>query len=941
MKRLGLALAFLFTVTILFAQFPFTRSMEVRSGQLRPAISCMAQDAQGLMWVGSDLGVFRTDGDHTELMLRSEQDPVTAITALKEGIAASFTSGVIMRCGALGCDTLLIDTLIRRFPIRAMHMDPIGRLWLVSGGAGVWMLHEGAVDRITQGHGLPDDHVNALAILPDGRTVVATDQGLAVCSTSGVDEVFGQAEGAPDNLVLSVTVGAGGVVLAGTDQRGVFSWLPGERTSTLLDPTWSRGPVNAVAVQGERVWVATHTHGVMLYETAAGKGRYEQGASVTGAIERARDLLVDQEGAVWWCSGNDRLVRADATILVVPEHEGLDLRNTTALCNDREDRIWFATAEGLFHHASAFVEDARVERVPLKVDPRTPIVSLASTMDGTVWAATFGSGVHAIRPNGSSQHFTTREGLLNNNVLSVRARGNTVWFATLEGVCTFQDGAFSTTPKAGPGFVFDVLPLPSGAALCATDGSGVVRVDGRSTVQLGSGGARTFYALSTDHTGQAWVAGPGTGLCSVGSVDVHCTGADRSPFDGDLYAVGRSGDRMVVFGSTGVAAFAPGPATWSDVTARFGLEDIEAELNVVCNDRSGALWFACDKGLIRIESSAVHYQERIPTVITALSVGNEPHRLDKYFRTAHDRNDLTFRFTGVHYSDPTSMGFEYRLLGYDARSRVTRERQVAYALLPAGEYRFQVRAFSGKVPSDELGWVEVAFKVELPWYRLPWVIALAVLLVLVGLLGLVRIRDHRLRVRQRLEQDKVRFQLEALRSQVDPHFLFNSFNTLVELIETDPDHAVGHVDRLSTFFRSILQLRDKELIPLREELALLDTYFALEKERFGAAIHLEVHVPASALDQLVVPLTLQLLVENGLKHNAATAQYPLVVEVGVEGSILVVSNTLAPRLSPPRSTGFGLESIRKRYAALASQSMEVHQDGTRFVVRVPLIGPGK
>jgi ligand-binding sensor domain-containing protein/uncharacterized membrane-anchored protein YhcB (DUF1043 family) len=772
--------------------------------------------------------------------------------------------------------------------------------------------------------------------------VVATDQGLAVCSTSGVDQVFGQTQGAPDNLVLSVTVAIGGIVFAGTDQRGVFSWSPGSGNggAVLLDQAWSRGPVNALAVQGDRVWVSTKDHGVMVYENAAGKGRYEQERGASRAGERVTDLLVDQEGAVWWCSGTDRLVRADASVLVVPEHEGLDLRYSTALCNDKDDRIWFATAEGLFHHASAFVEEARVIRVPIEVDIRTPIVSLASTSEGTVWAATFGSGVYAIRSDGSIRHFTTQEGLLNNNVLSVRARGDVVWFATLDGVCTFRKGAFSTTPKAGPGFVFDVLPLASGAALCATDGNGVTRIDGGRIAQMNAEGARTFYALATDKTGQAWAAGPGTGLCTVGPVDLHCVGTDHSPFDGDLYALGSLGGRMIVFGSTAVTAYEPATATWSNVTARFGLEDIEAELNVVCNDRSGALWFACNKGLIRIEPSTAHYRARIPTVITALSVGNEPYRPDQYIRTPHDRNDLTFRFTGVHYSDPTSMSFEYRLLGYDARSRITRERQVAYALLPAGDHRFQVRAFSGRVPDDDTGWVEVAFTVERPWYELPWVIALAVLLVLVSLLGIVRVRDRRLRVRQLLEQEKVRFQLEALRSQVDPHFLFNSFNTLVDLIETDPEQAVGHVDRLSTFFRSILQLRDKELITLREELALLQTYFSLEKERFGKAIHLEVLIPDEVLDRLVVPLTLQLLVENALKHNSATVQQPLTVLVGVEGSMLVVRNSMAPRLSPPRSTGFGLESIRKRYAALASQSMEVHQDDAYFLVRIPLIGPG-
>jgi ligand-binding sensor domain-containing protein len=150
MKRPGLGLVLLFAVFTARAQFPFTRSMEVGTGQLRPAISCMTQDSQGLLWVGSDIGVFRTDGDHSELVLRSEDHAVTAITALDEGIAAAFASGVVVRCGAMGCDTLFSDTLLGRFPILGMRMDLSGTLWSASGGAGVWLLKKGVVTRITQ-----------------------------------------------------------------------------------------------------------------------------------------------------------------------------------------------------------------------------------------------------------------------------------------------------------------------------------------------------------------------------------------------------------------------------------------------------------------------------------------------------------------------------------------------------------------------------------------------------------------------------------------------------------------------------------------------------------------------------------------------------------------------------------------------------------------------
>ncbi len=194
-----------------------------------------------------------------------------------------------------------------------------------------------------------------------------------------------------------------------------------------------------------------------------------------------------------------------------------------------------------------------------------------------------------------------------------------------------------------------------------------------------------------------------------------------------------------------------------------------------------------------------------------------------------------------------------------------------------------------------------------------------------------------MRDKERMEQEKVRFQLEALKSQVDPHFLFNSFNTLVALIETDQEKAVEHVDDLSTFFRNILLVRDRDLIPLAEEVELLRIYFGLEQRRFGTAIDLFVNIPGDASHWNIVPLTLQLLVENALKHNTATTSDPFRIEVVLVGDELVVRNPIRPRTTAAKSTGFGLDSIIKRYAALTSRSVVVRTVEGRFEVSIPLL----
>lgn len=925
-----------FAVAIAFevaAQFPLTRTLEVRPGQQRPSIDQLVQDTNGLIWVGSDAEILRTDGERVDVMLRTENASVQALGASGRGVVAALSSGVLLRCDALGCDTLWTDTLFRSAPARVLVTDGIGRIWIGTYGEGVLVLEKGKARTI---NGLPDPHVNDLRLMEDGRVVVATDQGLAVCTAEDVVEVFSEAQGAPDNLMLAVTVGKDGQVWAGTDRSGAFRWKPGTGREGLLvlDPQWNEGPVRRIEVLDDLVWLGTQDHGVIMVDRRPSRGSYASLRSGADRVHVVEDMFIDRDGVLWWCDGSERIQRADPAILFVPEHEGLDLRGITALCNDAQDRIWFATSNGLFNHVAAFADELKVTRAPVDADPRTPIVSLAAASDGTIWAATFGSGVYALGSDGRVRHYTTANGLGNDNVLAARAKGDTIWFATLEGITRYAGGSFSALARDA-GFVFDVLPHGRDA-LIATDGNGVMRW-GAQGLTTRAEGPRTYYSIVQDGLGNAWAAGPGSGFCQVmAGAAPECIGADRPPFDGDLFSLGSCDGRLLAFGSTGVASFDPRDSTWTDATANFGLEGVQAQLNVLCNDRSGALWLACDKGLVRIRPTAGHFDPRVRTVIIGAVVDNVPASIDAPINTPHDRNDITVQFTGLHYADPAAVRFEYRLHGLDERVIRTRDREASFSALPPGTYRFEVRAFTGEAPVGN-EWTTLGIVVAPPWWQRPWVVALCAILLFVAVFALLRGRERRLQHRERMEQDRVRFQLEALRSQVDPHFLFNSFNALAELIESDPSIAVEHLDQLSTFFRNILQVRDKDLITLGEELELLENYFALEQRRFGGAIALSIRVDEEQRTQFIVPLTLQLLVENALKHNVVERSRSFEVSVRAEGDVVFVENPVRPRLSPARSTGFGLDSIIKRYAALTERKVLVDRGMERFSVGIPLI----
>lgn len=928
MKRFLAIASVLMLPAAVLAQYPLVRAFEVRPGQQRPRVERIAQDSRGLIWAASDAGLLRTDGETVEVMARFENERVTSIAADGPGVIVAVSGGIVLRCGDARCDTLLMDSLLSGARVSALATRDDGSVFIGTHGSGLWYWRAGAARRFDAENGLPDDHVNDLALLADGDLVVATDQGLAICDGQRITRLMGETEGAPDNLVHSVAVDEHGLVWAGTDRSGIFSWRVGAAPVAVAQP-WEFGAIRHVAVGGGYVWAATALHGPVVVDLALEHGTYRPDSALR---KEPMDLLLDGDGAVWWSDGTEVLHRADPAFLFVPDHEGLDLRNISALCADGRQSIWFATRSGIYRHVAWFSEERKVTRLPMEVDPRTPVVSLATAPDGTVWAGTFGAGAITITPDGSARRITEADGLPNNNVLSVRTTKDGVVLSTLSGIA-FADAHGLHPAAADAGFAFDALPC-DGSTLIATDGKGIraLGADSSMSRELRPG---TYYSILHAEDGRCWAIGPGTGFCATDG-DAACVGAQLPPFDGDVYALGEAAGHLLAFGSTGVLAFEPGSGNTIDVTSTFGMAGATAELNALAKDHAQAVWLACSKGLVRLRPHEVHFRQRINAVVLLVQVAGEvvPHASG--IRAPHDRSALTVRFTATHWSDPQAVRFQYRLLGYSDRVIDTRDRQAAFPELGPGQYTFQLRAYAG-APQPDAPWTAIVITVDPPWWRLPWVMAgLLVLAVVIVVLSL-RARDRRLRYRDRMEQERVRFQLEALRSQVDPHFLFNSFNALIELIESDPARAVEHVEQLSTFFRNVLQVRDRERITLNEELKLLENYFALEQRRFGEAIGMDVAVDEACLARGVVPLTLQLLVENALKHNVVVGGARFLIRISAADDALVVSNPIRPRATPPRSTGFGLESITKRYAALTNRPIAITRDGGMFEVRVPLI----
>ena len=180
-------------------------------------------------------------------------------------------------------------------------------------------------------------------------------------------------------------------------------------------------------------------------------------------------------------------------------------------------------------------------------------------------------------------------------------------------------------------------------------------------------------------------------------------------------------------------------------------------------------------------------------------------------------------------------------------------------------------------------------------------------------------------------------QFESLKNQIDPHFLFNSLNVLSSLIEENPDNAQRFTVSLSKIYRYVLEQKDKELVTVAEELEFAKTYMNLLKMRFENSINFEISEHLDDPDAKVVPLSLQLLLENTIKHNIVSESKPLNIKITIEGNYLVIQNNLQKKEVLQTRKGVGLQNIVNRYGILTKRHVLIDESATCFKVKIPIL----
>ena len=903
---------------------------------------CFHQDNEGMIWLGTQVGLARFDGLNWRFFPRPGDSMKVAVTTIGEDswgqLWVGYEDGGICRLASGKLTWFEPEEGLPVVAITGIVHSPDSTLWFATYGEGVYYYRNQRLYNINTDDGLTADDIYAMALSPDGKVCLGTDLGINVCMLKKGEKHITHIrskQGLPDEIVRALYADTEGSLWIGTHDMGVckYDWNTQKILPIREDNSWQHGPVNALSKVGNSIWIGTENQGAFILEN-------ETLSPLSSPIPgRIHALSLDQEGNMWVAGNSHEVFTAHIRFAFFDTPGG----NIQSIHCGKNGTIWFSTPQGLYTKNIGLSSPKKILN-----EYSLNIVSLYEDALGYLWIGTFDKGVWRLDPKSERvKQYAEAQGLVNSNVLSIDGNDKEIWFATLGGAarCTLVPfdvkpvfSQYNRNEGLGIDYIYQVHMDQHGRVWFATDGDGVNLWENGQFRNFPELESEAIYTLSEGKNGEVWVSTDNDQLFkfSGNQFEPWSSGPSQQAKSIRSLAVD-SLDNLLIIHQKGIS-LQRGTQQEAWFGQEVGIEEIDPDLNAVDTDNDGNIWIGSQQGVIRYTPIGNHYSLNPRLRIDHLRVFLEDIPIDPSHPFRHNENHLTFNYQGLWYQAPKQVQFRHRLLGHDIDWRYSQNPVATYPELPPGTYTFELQASNREFFPEQKS-LTYSFQIKQPFWTTWWFITLAVIFVF-GLMYLaIRSRESRLKKVEHLKKENLAFQFETLRTQINPHFLFNSFNTLIAVIENDPQMAVAYVERMSDFFRNMLEFREKSLISLSDELEILESYYFLLKKRYQKNIVLDLKIGDEEKNQQIPPLTLQLLLENACKHNVISEDQPLHIHIQTFPDGLVMSNSLQPKRNPVPSTKFGLQNLRQRYSLLTNKTMKVESNDTDFNVYVPLLEP--
>lgn len=741
-------------VNLAFGQAPFFQTYYLLRKSEPVQVNKILQDSKGYMWFATNLGLFRSDGIHHQLIGSTDAGPVTALAEDSAGkIWVGYRSGKIASVGA-DLRPLAFEPPegAAAAEVSDILFDKAGNLWFATFNDGLYYFTHDRLYRLDDTDGLPDIFIYDIEEDADGNIWAGTDGGAVICRLDDRNvqvDVIDYSDGLPDNIVRKIRKDGDNMLLA-TQDAGIVSFdRKSRKVTNLIHQAWTFGAVNDMEADDAQVWAATSGSGILVLDR---KDNLLSCYREVPGLQSANTLWKDVEGNIW-AGSRSTLVRClNNYMQYIDVGEGA---NIVAVAADATGGIWYASDDGLYHRQTDSQGGAQVrKKLAGTVYEKRKIISLYIDPDGAVWCGFYGEGAIRFDPvTGKIQDFSGQ--LRNGNVLSIRGRGDEVWLATLDGaaVVTIQNGKLKVESIGKPeglaaDYIYQAFPDSRGRVWFASDRQGVVMRDESGFHHYSNEfGLKAVYGFLEDAHHDIWANVQLDGLYRLEDNRFRKKKPDQNV---NSFANTRSG-KLLIAHDLGLDIQVPGDSAVRRFGDEVGFEGRQANLNAITTAPDGRIYVGTNNGIVVFTEPVDVISAPIP-LIHGLKAFNIAKPLGQGLELSYDENNVTMGFLGFWYQNPAGLEFQYKMDGYDLDWISSRDPTAIYSSLPPGKYTFRVRV-SNTDDFSRAGDVSTSFVVNPPFWRTTAFYFLASILIALAGYSIIRWRERKL-LRDKLELEQ-------------------------------------------------------------------------------------------------------------------------------------------------------------------------------------------
>ncbi len=886
----------------------------------------------GLYHLLTDRGLFSFDGRRWEQFQREapQNNVATAILPYQEEYLVGFEDGTLSLFNGRVFTPFPQATDSISSPIRQLQRDRQGNLYVGTYGQGVFRLDpDGQWLSIDVEQGLFSDDIYDIFLWKNHQLGIATDRGIQIVD----NETFANTSN-PSNIpsflnnhIITRCIGdSENDLIWAVDYDGLLYQINAKDTSTTKIYESPTAITELRLLSDERIFFSNQRD-LFFYNAATHENTR---VSLKNAPEDILSCLIDERDRIWLQSRSNALTVVHPGILVystpVAPIQSVSIVDTLA---------YLGTDDGLV------IFDVKNQRILDRLLPGINFLHLQwQSQKNQLYCASFGDGLYVYSPEeGKIQNISQSDGLINNSVLSIRVLDSILLASTLGGLSVIHQNRLEVLPKHFPNipqsqYIYDAEIDAAGSLWLAKDGRGAIVIDSSGEQQSYLEG-QTVYKIQK--------VKDRIYLCTADE-GIHIYHSKDKRWD-SLYhnkpcisILSDSLGYLYFFMDNEIIIHHPDSNQQAPLESLFIPSNENLFTHANYRDDAGNLWWANDSVLYRYQPKDKQQLQphlRIHQIfLGSKEIGDNPSHSVSY-----NNNTLKIEYTGLWNSDPSAVRYRYKIKNYDTDWIVTRDQSIIYPKLPPGEYSFILQADINNDFSSPTEY-RMGFTITPPFWQRPlFIIAISILSIILIYLIVKNIIARNRKIDQ-WQSAHIRSELELIKNQINPHFLFNNFNTLLNIVEEQPDEAPEYIEHLSDFYRNMLLYRKQQVIPLEQELKIIDRYIFLLKKRFekGLEFSLPEQYPPHSM---IVPLSLQMLIENAIKHNVISVDSPLHIRIEIVENKIVVINNLQQKKDVPVSTHFGLESLQKQYESQTKQAVHWEEKQDFFIVSLPLIQKDK